>query len=52
MSPPPASGDTIFALSSGRPPAAVAIIRVSGPHAVAAATALAGPLPESRRARE
>ncbi len=42
--------DTIFALSSGRPPAAIAIIRISGPHAIAAATALAGTLPEPRRA--
>ena len=30
------SADTIFALSSGRPPAAVAVIRSSGPHAFAA----------------
>ena len=30
------SADTIFALSSGRPPAAVSIIRVSGPLAHAA----------------
>ena len=28
--------DTIFALSSGRPPAAIAVIRVSGPRAGAA----------------
>ncbi|WP_375395425.1 tRNA uridine-5-carboxymethylaminomethyl(34) synthesis GTPase MnmE [uncultured Sphingomonas sp.] len=42
--------DTIFALSSGRPPAAIAIVRISGPHAVEAATALAGPLPPPRRA--
>ena len=41
-------GDTIFALSSGSPPAAVAIIRSSGPHAFAAAEALAGPLPPPR----
>ena len=27
------SGNTIFALSSGTPPAAIAIIRISGPHA-------------------
>ena len=40
--------DTIFALSSGRPPAAVAIIRTSGPDAFAAAEALAGRLPLAR----
>jgi tRNA modification GTPase len=43
------SGDTIFALSSGRPPAAVAIIRTSGPHAFAACEAIAGRLPPARR---
>lgn len=42
--------DTIFALSSGRPPAAVAVMRISGPAAMAAATALAGRLPPQRRA--
>ena len=42
--------DTIFALSSGRPPAAIAIVRISGPRAIAAATALAGTLPPDRRA--
>ena len=41
---------TIVALSSGRPPAAIAVIRVSGPVAFAAATALVGPLPTPRRA--
>lgn len=41
---------TIFALSSGQPPAAVAIIRISGPHAADALSALAGRLPKSRRA--
>jgi len=41
--------DTIFALSSGAPPAAIAVVRVSGPMALAAATELAGTLPESRR---
>jgi tRNA modification GTPase len=40
--------DTIFALASGRPPAAVGIIRVSGPKAHAAGLALAGNLPEPR----
>ncbi|HEX8389485.1 MAG TPA: tRNA uridine-5-carboxymethylaminomethyl(34) synthesis GTPase MnmE [Sphingomonas sp.] len=42
--------DTIFALSSGRPPAAIGVMRVSGPGAVDAARALAGSLPEPRRA--
>ena len=41
---------TIVALSSGRPPAAVAIIRSSGPAARVAAEALAGLLPPSRQA--
>ena len=43
------SGDTIFALSSGRPPAAVAVIRTSGPHAFATCEAIAGRLPKPRR---
>jgi tRNA modification GTPase len=42
--------DTIFALSSGRPPAAVSIIRVSGPLAHDTGKRLAGMLPEARRA--
>lgn len=42
---------TIFAPSTGLPPAAIAIIRISGPDAVAAATALAGDLPAPREAR-
>ena len=41
---------TIFALSSGSPPAAIAIIRLSGPAACDAARALCGTLPEERRA--
>lgn len=41
---------TIFAVSSGAPPAAIAVVRVSGPGAIAAARALAGTLPEPRRA--
>jgi len=40
--------DTIYALSSGAPPAAVALIRISGPGADAALAALAGRLPEPR----
>ena len=43
--------DTIFAISSGAPPAAIAIIRVSGPQAGPALTALAGSLPPPRHAR-
>lgn len=42
--------DTIVALSSGQPPAAVAVIRSSGPAAFAAAEAIAGRLPPPRRA--
>lgn len=38
--------DTIFALSSGRPPAAISIIRVSGPRAKQAGELIAGFLPE------
>lgn len=46
----PSPSDTIFALSSGRPPAAIAVVRVSGPHAGDALKALIGRLPEPRRA--
>jgi len=42
--------DTIFALSSGSLPAAVGVIRVSGPRAAAALEAIAGKVPEPRRA--
>jgi len=45
-----AAGDTIVALSSGPLPAAIAIIRTSGPSALAAARAMAGKAPEPRRA--
>jgi tRNA modification GTPase len=41
--------DTIFALSSGRPPAAIAVIRISGPRSKDALHALIGRLPEPRR---
>lgn len=41
---------TIFAVSSGAPPAAIAVMRISGPDAVAAGRVLAGALPPSRRA--
>ena len=42
--------DTIFAVSSGAPPAAIAVLRISGTRAFAAAEALTGALPQSRRA--
>jgi tRNA modification GTPase len=42
--------DTIFALSSGRPPAAIAVIRISGPLAHEAARQMAGQLPDARHA--
>lgn len=42
--------DTIFALSSGTLPAGVAVVRLSGPRAFDAATALAGDLPAARTA--
>jgi tRNA modification GTPase len=41
---------TIFALSSGRPPSAIAMVRVSGPQAGTALTALAGKIPPPRLA--
>ncbi|MHC4050977.1 tRNA uridine-5-carboxymethylaminomethyl(34) synthesis GTPase MnmE [Bradyrhizobium sp. 25ACV] len=41
---------TIFALSSGRAPSAIAVVRVSGPQAGLALTTLAGKLPAPRRA--
>jgi tRNA modification GTPase len=46
----PPARDTIFALSSGRPPAAIAVIRVSGPRAGAALEALTGRIPKPRQA--
>ena len=42
--------DTIYALSSGRPPSAIAVLRVSGPQAGPAVEALAGHIPSPRRA--
>jgi len=41
---------TIFALSSGRPPAAIAVVRVSGARAGVALEKLIGRLPEPRKA--
>lgn len=41
---------TIFALSSGRPPSAIALVRVSGPQAGLVLTTLAGKQPTPRQA--
>jgi tRNA modification GTPase len=42
--------DTIYALSSGRLPAAIAVVRISGPRAGDALRGLIGRLPEPRKA--
>lgn len=42
--------DTIVGLASGRPPAAIAVLRISGPAAHSAVAALCGRLPAARRA--
>jgi len=42
--------ETIYALSSGNPPAAIAVVRISGPAADDALKALADRLPEPRQA--
>ena len=42
--------DTIFALSSGRPPAAISVIRISGSEAHHVAKRMCGTLPEPRTA--
>jgi tRNA modification GTPase len=42
--------DTIFAVSSGAPPAAIGIIRISGPQALAALETIAGAVPKPRHA--
>ena len=47
----PLIGDTIFALSSGAPPAGIGVIRISGPSASSVLKALSGGLPEPRQAR-
>jgi tRNA modification GTPase len=39
---------TIFALSSGRPPSAIAMVRLSGPQARAVLAAIAGKMPQPR----
>ncbi|MGB7176614.1 MAG: tRNA uridine-5-carboxymethylaminomethyl(34) synthesis GTPase MnmE, partial [Xanthobacteraceae bacterium] len=41
---------TIFALSSGRPPAAIAVVRISGSQAGVALEKLIGRVPEPRKA--
>jgi tRNA modification GTPase len=43
--------DTIFALSSGAPPAAIAVVRISGPRAGDALAHLMGKLPRPREAK-
>lgn len=43
--------DTVFALSSGAPPAGIAVVRASGPQAGDALRALAGSVPPARTAR-
>jgi tRNA modification GTPase len=45
-----AACSTIFALSSGRPPAAIAVVRISGPGAGTALEKLIGRVPEPRKA--
>lgn len=45
-----ADAATIFALSSGSPPAAIAVVRISGPEAGPALEAMIGRLPPPRRA--
>src|SRR6187399_700171 len=42
--------DTIFALSSGRPPSGVAVMRISGPGARAVMQSVAGSIQADRRA--
>ncbi|MFZ1206927.1 MAG: tRNA uridine-5-carboxymethylaminomethyl(34) synthesis GTPase MnmE, partial [Pseudolabrys sp.] len=42
--------ETIYALSSGRLPAAIAVVRISGPAAAAALKAIGGKIPEPRKA--
>lgn len=43
--------DTIFALSTGAPPSGIGIIRITGPQVRAALLAIAGTVPEPRRAQ-
>ena len=46
----PSPRDTIFALSSGRAAAAIAVIRISGPRADEALQSLTGRMPQPRKA--
>ena len=46
----PREPETIYALSSGRVPAAIAVVRISGPRARFGLETLAGKIPEPRRA--
>lgn len=50
MTSAPAESATIFALSSGRPPAAIAVVRISGPATRLALETMIGRVPEPRRA--
>ena len=43
--------DTIFALSSGQPPAGIGVIRVTGPDVRTVLKSVAGSVPEARRAK-
>src|SRR4249919_3078148 len=45
-----ATRDTIYALSSGRPPAAISVVRISGPRAGVALKTLIGRIPDPRQA--
>src|SRR5436190_5483774 len=47
---PVTQSETIFALSSGPPPSAIAVIRISGPRARIALKTMVGRVPEPRRA--
>ena len=44
------NSDTIYALSSGRPPAAIGVMRISGPRARFALETIIGRVPEPRKA--
>lgn len=50
LEPQAVTTDTIFAFASGRPPAAIGVIRVSGPNAHEAGRRIAGELPAPREA--
>ena len=48
---PAAANDTIFALSSGRPPAAIAVVRMSGPGSRVALEKLIGRVARAAQGR-